>query len=143
MIAVGPSRDRLLEAFTDVERVDTVRCEYCMPFENDLPVHVARGLKAPVAELWQRLKKIHLAQRGRLTTKITKNTKRRLADAGPGVLGGLGVPGGGVFCIRLVAPKGEAAMKGSTLILVVVLCFHGVAMADAVRDGHEQRQRVE
>jgi hypothetical protein len=57
VIAVGPSRAVLLEGFVEVERVDTVRCEYCVPFQNDLPVHVARGLKAPVAELWQRLKR--------------------------------------------------------------------------------------
>jgi uncharacterized membrane protein len=57
VIAVGPSREQLLEAFAEVERVDTVRCQYCMPFENDLPVHVARGLKQPLPGLWQRLKK--------------------------------------------------------------------------------------
>jgi hypothetical protein len=57
VIAVGPAREALLEAFVDVERVDTVRCEYCMPFENDLPVHIARGFKAPLGELWQRLKR--------------------------------------------------------------------------------------
>jgi len=57
VIAVGPSREELLAAFEEVERVDTVRCQYCMPFENGLPVHVARGLTAPVQELWQRLKR--------------------------------------------------------------------------------------
>ena len=57
VIAVGPSRQELLDAFDEVERVDTVRCQYCMPYEDDLPVHVARGMKAPVAELWQRLKR--------------------------------------------------------------------------------------
>jgi hypothetical protein len=56
VISVGRSREELLTVFEDVEPVDTVRCEYCMPFENDLPVNIARGLKAPVAELWQRLK---------------------------------------------------------------------------------------
>jgi hypothetical protein len=57
VIAVGPSREQLLDAFEQVDRVDTVRCEYCMPFENDLPVHLARGLRKPLPELWQRLKK--------------------------------------------------------------------------------------
>lgn len=57
VIAVGLSREQLLQAFAEVERVDTVRCEYCMPFENDLPVHVARGLKGPVGALWQRLRR--------------------------------------------------------------------------------------
>jgi hypothetical protein len=57
VIAVGLSREALLEGFVEVERVDTVRCRYCMPSENDLPVHLARGLKAPLPELWQRLKR--------------------------------------------------------------------------------------
>jgi len=57
VIAVGAPRERLLEAFEDVQLVDTVRCQYCMPFENNLPVYLARGLKAPVDELWQRLKR--------------------------------------------------------------------------------------
>ena len=57
VIVVGLSREQLVDAFAEVERVDTVRCEYCMPFENDLPVHVARGLKRPVDELWRRLKR--------------------------------------------------------------------------------------
>lgn len=57
VIAVGPSREELLEGFEEVERVDTVRCQYCMPYENNLPVHVARGLKRPPDELWARLKR--------------------------------------------------------------------------------------
>jgi hypothetical protein len=57
VIAVGPSREDLEAAFEQVERVDTVRCQYCMPYENDLPVHVVRGLRAPVNEYWQRLKR--------------------------------------------------------------------------------------
>jgi len=56
VIAVGPSREELVTAFDDVERVDTVHCTYCMPFENDLPVHIARGMKQPLGELWDRLK---------------------------------------------------------------------------------------
>jgi hypothetical protein len=57
VIAVGPAREELLSAFDAAERVDTVRCDYCMPYENDLPVHVAHGLKAPLDELWARLKR--------------------------------------------------------------------------------------
>jgi len=57
VIAVGFPRDSLLEGFDDVVQVDTVRCEYCMPYQNDLPVHLARGLKAPIDELWSRLKR--------------------------------------------------------------------------------------
>lgn len=57
VITVGIDRDDLLTAFDSVERVDTVTCQYCMPFENDLPVHLARGLKAPVEDIWGRVKR--------------------------------------------------------------------------------------
>ena len=57
VIAVGLSREELLTGFETVEPADTVRCQYCMPYENNVPVHIARGLRAPVAELWQRLKR--------------------------------------------------------------------------------------
>lgn len=57
VIVVGLPRERLQEEFVQVERVDTVRCTYCMPYQNDLPVHLARGMKSPLAELWQQLKR--------------------------------------------------------------------------------------
>jgi hypothetical protein len=57
VIALGPPREVLEQAFSEVERVDTVHCRYCIPFESELPVHVARGFKVPLAELWQRLKR--------------------------------------------------------------------------------------
>ncbi|HVR96137.1 MAG TPA: glycosyltransferase family 39 protein, partial [Thermoanaerobaculia bacterium] len=41
----------------DLRREGTVRCDgLCMPFEDDLPVYVCRGLTPPLAELWPRLK---------------------------------------------------------------------------------------
>lgn len=39
-----------------VEEVARVRCTYCMPYENDLPVFVCRNLSVPVPELWQAVK---------------------------------------------------------------------------------------
>jgi 4-amino-4-deoxy-L-arabinose transferase-like glycosyltransferase len=29
------------------------RCLYCMPYENDLPVYIGRGIRRPLAELWE------------------------------------------------------------------------------------------
>ncbi|MEN6311395.1 MAG: glycosyltransferase family 39 protein [Acidobacteriota bacterium] len=28
-------------------------CRYCMPYENDMPIYVCRGLKVPVDEIWK------------------------------------------------------------------------------------------
>ncbi|MGH7789232.1 MAG: glycosyltransferase family 39 protein, partial [Candidatus Binatia bacterium] len=57
VIAVGLTREQLLTAFSAVERVDTTHCQWCMPYENDLPVHIARGLTAPLDDVWARLKR--------------------------------------------------------------------------------------
>lgn len=57
VIAVGLTREKLLTAFATVERVDTTHCQWCMPYENDLPVHIARGMTQPLYELWARLKR--------------------------------------------------------------------------------------
>ena len=54
---LGRSREELAEWFEQVERVDTVRCRYCMPYQNELPVYLCRGLKLPVGEVWSRLKR--------------------------------------------------------------------------------------
>lgn len=41
----------------DLRREGTVRCRgLCMPFEDNLPVYVCRGLTPPLPELWPRLK---------------------------------------------------------------------------------------
>jgi hypothetical protein len=56
VIVVGHRREDLLEAFEHVEEVTRVRCRYCVPRQDDLPVHLARGPKAPIEELWKRLK---------------------------------------------------------------------------------------
>lgn len=38
--------------FDDVMQVSTHHCEWCMPYENEVPIFVGRGLKEPVAKLW-------------------------------------------------------------------------------------------
>jgi hypothetical protein len=59
LIVLGRSREELAEWFEQVERVDTVRCRYCMPYQNELPVYLCRRLKLPVREVWGRLKNYH------------------------------------------------------------------------------------
>jgi hypothetical protein len=39
-----------------VERVSTIECGLCMPYENHRPVWVVRGLRSAVAEAWPRIK---------------------------------------------------------------------------------------
>lgn len=57
LITVGVRRERLDELCTSVEQAATIVSPYAMPNETDLPVHVCRGLKIPMAEAWQMLKR--------------------------------------------------------------------------------------
>lgn len=57
MIVIGDNRKTLEGLFERVEQGETIHCEYCMPYEDDLPVWLCRGLKTPIAELWPKVKK--------------------------------------------------------------------------------------
>ncbi|MBW2267285.1 MAG: glycosyltransferase family 39 protein [Deltaproteobacteria bacterium] len=57
VIALRRSREELERWFESVERVDTVRCRWCMPYQKDAPVHVARGLKVPLEQFWREIKR--------------------------------------------------------------------------------------
>ena len=56
VVSVGVPRQRLDGVFGRVEQADTVRCRYCMPDENDLPVYVSRDPKTPFEKAWPSLK---------------------------------------------------------------------------------------
>jgi hypothetical protein len=56
VVSVGVPRKRLEEVFGRIEQTDTVRCHYCMPDEDDLPVYVCRNPKLPFEEAWPRFK---------------------------------------------------------------------------------------
>ena len=48
-----PSRlERLEEIFRVVELGATFTCLDCMPYGNDLPIWIGRGLKGSLPELW-------------------------------------------------------------------------------------------
>ena len=47
---------RLGELYEQVERVGETDCGDCMPYENHIPIFVARGLKRPLASVWASLK---------------------------------------------------------------------------------------
>jgi hypothetical protein len=56
LIVIGDDRERLEELFESVEPGVTFTCRDCMPYENDLPIWVARGLRMPIPELWTEIK---------------------------------------------------------------------------------------
>ncbi len=56
VIATGSREGALLRIFEGVERVATITCAYCMPYENNLPVFVARNARLPMDSLWSTLK---------------------------------------------------------------------------------------
>lgn len=52
VIILGGDRDDPEERFESVEVAGVATCDYCIPYERDLPIYVARGLEMPLAELW-------------------------------------------------------------------------------------------
>ncbi|HMB25319.1 MAG TPA: hypothetical protein VKP08_20900, partial [Anaerolineales bacterium] len=58
MIILGGDLADLQEAFRDARQAGQTHCEYCMPFENNLPIYVAHGLKTPLEQAWPGVKSI-------------------------------------------------------------------------------------
>jgi hypothetical protein len=56
LIVVGSSEERLTELFASVTRAATIHCGLCMPYEDNRPVWVCRGLRGDVLELWANVK---------------------------------------------------------------------------------------
>jgi hypothetical protein len=52
LIIVGGDREDHLQVFQDVRQAGEIRCGLCMPYENGQAVWIARGLKAPIAQIW-------------------------------------------------------------------------------------------
>jgi hypothetical protein len=57
MIVMDDRREVLETIFEHVEQVAIVHHPYAIPYENDKPVHLCRGLKVPMKELWPKIKK--------------------------------------------------------------------------------------
>lgn len=57
-VVILPARDRreLDALFERVELAATFDCDDCMPYEDDLPIWVARDIRTPLAELWPALR---------------------------------------------------------------------------------------
>ncbi len=56
VVMLGGPADRLAPLFASFEQVGTVHCAPCMPYEDEKPVYVGRGMKRSFAELWPQLK---------------------------------------------------------------------------------------
>lgn len=56
LLVLGDHRERLGELFESVELGATFECRDCMPYEDDLPVWIARRPRADIATLWPRIK---------------------------------------------------------------------------------------
>jgi 4-amino-4-deoxy-L-arabinose transferase-like glycosyltransferase len=58
MLIVAPRAAELAPYFEQFELVETKRCQWCMPYENGLAIYLARGLRAPIDELWLKVKRV-------------------------------------------------------------------------------------
>lgn len=52
LILVGGGPEDYRDSFERVDPAAVFRCRYCMPYEQDLPIYVGRGLRSPIARLW-------------------------------------------------------------------------------------------
>ena len=56
MIVLGSSREDLAMDYVSVQLGSTFTCKDCMPYENDKPIWIARGLKVPMSVAWPGMK---------------------------------------------------------------------------------------
>ncbi len=56
IIMIGGSLEDYGGVFQKIEQVAVIKNEYAMPYENNLPVYLCRGLTLPVDEIWPRIK---------------------------------------------------------------------------------------
>jgi hypothetical protein len=56
VIIIGGDPEDNQSYFEEVRQAAVIRHPYAMPYENDLPVYIARNPKVPLTEVWDRLK---------------------------------------------------------------------------------------
>ncbi len=56
LIVIGVSREDIQEFFDDVTEAGRVESSYSVPYENDIPVFIARKPKYNIKEIWPKLK---------------------------------------------------------------------------------------
>jgi hypothetical protein len=55
-IFLGGEREDYQEYFLQVEQAAVITCDYCMPYENNLPVYVCKNKTTNISELWKSIK---------------------------------------------------------------------------------------
>ncbi|HXU45101.1 MAG TPA: hypothetical protein VN783_06215, partial [Thermoanaerobaculia bacterium] len=56
VVVIGDDEETLRGIFDDVRLGAVFECRNCMPYESGLNIHVCRGMKRPIAELWPKIK---------------------------------------------------------------------------------------
>jgi hypothetical protein len=56
LIVIGPVSDAVAAEFESFQLAGHRSCAYCNPYEAELEIYVARGLRIPVSEAWAKLK---------------------------------------------------------------------------------------
>lgn len=56
IILVVSHPERIAKYYESYETADTTRCRYCIPYENNLPIYVCRGLKVPFDQIWNNMR---------------------------------------------------------------------------------------
>jgi hypothetical protein len=56
VITINVRLQDIASGFESVEPAGQTSCAYCMPYENNAPINIARGLKAPFATAWPGVK---------------------------------------------------------------------------------------
>lgn len=56
LITINVPLKDIATGFESVEPAGKTACTYCMPFENNAPINIARGLKAPIKDGWPTVK---------------------------------------------------------------------------------------
>lgn len=56
VIFVGGDYDDLVLYFDEVYEAGRTDCAYCMPYENNMPIFICRGLKSNIIDFWPKVK---------------------------------------------------------------------------------------
>jgi hypothetical protein len=56
VIIVGGQHEDHVDNFESVTPIGVIRCQYCIPYENNLTLHLCKNLKGDIEEIWKREK---------------------------------------------------------------------------------------
>ena len=56
VIRLGGSREAMLESYREATQVGVFSDEYCMPYENNMPIYVCKGRRTPLKDDWAEFK---------------------------------------------------------------------------------------